>query len=76
MEELVASIAKRLVDDPDAVRVERSERDGAVVISLHVAKEDLGKVIGRQGRVIRALRTLVRASGTKARERRLLEIVE
>ena len=43
---------------------------------LHVAKEDLGKVIGRQGRVIRALRTVVRASGTKARERRLLEIVE
>jgi predicted RNA-binding protein YlqC (UPF0109 family) len=76
VEELVASIARRLVDNPDAVRVERSEREGAVVISLHVAKDDLGQVIGRQGRVIRALRTVVRASGTKSRERRLLEIVE
>jgi predicted RNA-binding protein YlqC (UPF0109 family) len=76
VEELVASIARRLVDNPDQVRVERSERDGAVVISLHVAKDDLGQVIGRQGRVIRALRTVVRASGTKSRERRLLEIVE
>jgi predicted RNA-binding protein YlqC (UPF0109 family) len=76
VEELVASIARRLVDNPDEVRVERSERDGAVVISLHVAKDDLGQVIGRQGRVIRALRTLVRASGTKSRERRLLEIAE
>jgi len=76
VEELVASIARRLVDNPEEVRVERSERDGAIVISLHVAKDDLGKVIGRQGRVIRALRTLVRASGTKSRERRLLEIAE
>jgi predicted RNA-binding protein YlqC (UPF0109 family) len=76
VEELVASIARRLVDNPDEVRVERSERDGAIVISLHVAKDDLGQVIGRQGRVIRALRTLVRASGTKSRERRLLEIAE
>jgi predicted RNA-binding protein YlqC (UPF0109 family) len=76
VEELVASIARRLVDNPEEVRVERSERDGAIVISLHVAKDDLGQVIGRQGRVIRALRTLVRASGTKSRERRLLEIAE
>jgi predicted RNA-binding protein YlqC (UPF0109 family) len=58
------------------VRVERTERDGAVVIRLHVASDDVGKVIGRQGRVIRALRTIVRASGTKSGERRLLEIVE
>jgi hypothetical protein len=76
VEEFVAYLAKRLVDDPDAVRVERVDRDDAVVYRLHVAKEDLGKVIGRQGRVIRALRTVVRASGTKSRERRLLEIVE
>jgi predicted RNA-binding protein YlqC (UPF0109 family) len=76
VEELVASIARRLVDNPEEVRVERSERDGAIVISLQVAKDDLGQVIGRQGRVIRALRTLVRASGTKSRERRLLEIAE
>jgi predicted RNA-binding protein YlqC (UPF0109 family) len=76
MEELVAYLARALVDNPDEVRVERTERDGAVVLQLHVAKDDLGKVIGRQGRIVRALRTLVRASGSKRGERALLEIVE
>lgn len=76
MEELVAYIARALVDHPDEVRVERVERDDAVVLRLYVAKDDVGKVIGRQGRVIRALRTLVRAGGTKRGERLLLEIVE
>jgi predicted RNA-binding protein YlqC (UPF0109 family) len=76
MEELVAEIARALVDRPDDVRVERTERDGAVVLQLYVAQEDLGKVIGRHGRVIRSLRTLVRAGGTKRGERMLLEIVE
>ena len=76
MEELVAEIARALVDRPDDVRVERTEHDGAVVLQLHVAQEDLGKVIGRQGRVIRSLRTLVRAGGTKRGQRMLLEIVE
>lgn len=76
MQELVAYVARALVDRPEEVRVERSERDGAVVLQLFVAKDDLGKVIGRQGRVVRALRTLVRASGSKRGERTLLEIVE
>ena len=76
MDELLAWIARGLVDDPAAVRVERLDEGDVVVLRLHCAPDDLGKVIGRQGRVIRALRTLVRASGTKARERRLLEIVE
>lgn len=76
MEELVAYIARCLVDAPDAVRVERVERDDAVVYQLHVAPDDLGKVIGKQGRVARALRTVVRAGGTKRGERTLLEIVE
>jgi hypothetical protein len=76
VEELVAYIARALVDHPDEVRVERVERDDAVVLRLYVAKDDVGKVIGRQGRVIRALRTLVRAGGTKRGERLLLEIVE
>jgi predicted RNA-binding protein YlqC (UPF0109 family) len=76
MEELVAYLARGLVDQPDAVRVERVERDDAVVFRLHVADEDVGKVIGRQGRVVRALRTVVRAGGTKRGERTLLEIVE
>ena len=76
MEELVAYLARCLVDSPDEVRVERVERDDAVVLRLHVASDDLGKVIGKQGRVARALRTLVRASGTKRGQRTLLEIVE
>jgi predicted RNA-binding protein YlqC (UPF0109 family) len=76
LEELLAYVARKLVDKPDEVRVVRSERNGEVVLELHVAKDDLGKVIGRQGRIARALRTIVRASGAKANERRLLEIVE
>jgi predicted RNA-binding protein YlqC (UPF0109 family) len=73
--ELVEYLAKGLVDKPDEVRVERVERDGAVVLELHVAADDVGKVIGRQGRTARALRTLVRASGARSNERALLEIV-
>jgi predicted RNA-binding protein YlqC (UPF0109 family) len=76
MEELLAYLAKNLVDRPDEVRVVRTERDGAVVLELHVAPEDVGKVIGRQGRIARALRTLVRASGAHEGERALLEIVD
>ena len=75
MEELVEYLAKGLVDKPDEVRVERVERDGAIILELHVAPDDVGKVIGRQGRVARALRTLVRASGARSNERALLEIV-
>jgi uncharacterized protein len=75
MQELVEYLARGLVDDPDAVRVERVERDGAVVLELHVAPDDVGKVIGRQGRIARALRTIVRASGARSNERALLEIV-
>ncbi len=76
MEELVEYLARRLVDHPDEVSVQRVERDDAVVLRLHVAEDDRGKVIGRQGRIIRALRTLVRASGARRQERALLEIVE
>ena len=75
MKELVEYLAKGLVDEPDAVRVERVEREGAVVLELHVAPDDVGKVIGRQGRTARALRTIVRASGARSNERALLEIV-
>ena len=75
MEDLLEYVARNLVDSPDEVRVTRSERDGAVVLELHVAQDDLGKVIGRHGRIARALRTVVRASGAKTGERVLLEIV-
>ncbi|MGH3020381.1 MAG: KH domain-containing protein [Gaiellaceae bacterium] len=76
MEELLDYLARNLVDRPDEVRVERTERDGAVVLRLHVAEEDIGKVIGRQGRIARALRTLARASGGRRQVRTLLEIVD
>jgi predicted RNA-binding protein YlqC (UPF0109 family) len=75
VKELVEFLAKGLVDSPDEVHVERVERDGAVVLELHVAPDDVGKVIGRQGRTARALRTVVRASGARSNERALLEIV-
>jgi predicted RNA-binding protein YlqC (UPF0109 family) len=75
VEELVEFLARGLVDQPDEVRVVRSEREGTVVLELHVAPDDVGKVIGRQGRIARALRTIVRASGARSNERALLEIV-
>ena len=74
--QIVEYLARRLVDEPDAVRVEEVERDGAIVLQLHVAKDDVGKVIGRQGRIARALRTVVRASAARRDQRVLLEIVE
>ena len=76
MAELLAYLARELVDDPDAVRVESEERDGALVLVLHVAADDVGKVIGRQGRIARALRTLVRASGARDDRRIVLEIAD
>jgi uncharacterized protein len=72
--ELVEYLARRLVDEPDAVRVEESEREGAVVLTLHVAQDDIGKVIGRQGRVARALRAVVGGGAARRRQRVLLEI--
>ena len=74
MAELIAYLARLLVDEPDAVRVEEEEREGAIVLTLHVAQEDIGKVIGRQGRVARALRAIVRAGAARQRQRVLLEI--
>jgi predicted RNA-binding protein YlqC (UPF0109 family) len=76
VDELIAWIARQLVDAPDAVRVERVERDDATVFRLHVAPEDVGKVIGRQGRLARALRALVRAASARSDTRLLLEIAE
>jgi uncharacterized protein len=74
--ELLAYLAQRLVDDPSAVRVEEEERDDAVVLRLYVAKDDVGKVIGRQGRIARALRAIVRAGGARQRRRLILEIAD
>ncbi len=76
MAELLEWLARQLVDDPDAVRVEEVERDDATILQLYVAPEDRGKVIGRQGRIARSLRTIVRASSATSRRRVVLEIVE
>ena len=76
MAELLAYLARQLVDEPDAVSVEETEREGAIILMLTVAKDDVGKVIGRQGRLARALRAIVRASGAHSHRRVLLEIVE
>jgi predicted RNA-binding protein YlqC (UPF0109 family) len=76
MKELLEELARRLVDEPEAVRVEQVQGDdGSLVFRLHVAEGDVGKVIGRQGRIARALRTLVRAGGVEAGRRLQLEIV-
>jgi hypothetical protein len=76
MEELLVWIARGLVDDPDAVRVERIDEGDVVVLRLHVAEGDVGKVIGRHGRVARALRTLVRSAGVRSDRRLMLEIAD
>jgi uncharacterized protein len=76
MTSLLEDLARRLVDEPDAVRVEQAEEDGELVLRLYVADVDRGKVIGRQGRIARALRTIVRASAARERRRVRLEIVD
>jgi predicted RNA-binding protein YlqC (UPF0109 family) len=74
---LVEYLARLLVDDPESVRVDEVERgDGDLVLQLRVAQDDVGKVIGRSGRMVRALRTVVRAAGARENRRVLLEIVE
>ena len=68
MEELIVAIARGLVDDKDAVAVTRDEEvmeDGTVVYHLHVAQEDMGRVIGKQGRIAKAMRTVMRAAATR-----------
>jgi hypothetical protein len=74
MAELLAYLARELVDDPGAVRVESEDRGGALVLLLHVAPDDVGKVIGRGGRIIRALRTVIRASSAREGRRVLVEL--
>ncbi len=73
--ELVEYVAKALVDDPSAVRVDVVEDDGETVIELHVAEDDMGKVIGRNGSVAKALRTLLKATAARDGQPVSLEIV-
>lgn len=76
MEKLVAEVAKSLVDQPDKVLVTRKDDEDTVTIELTVAADDLGKVIGKQGRTARALRSLLSASAGKQDKRSRLEILE
>ena len=76
MRELVEYMARALVDDSDSVNVTEVEGERVTVIELRVAPGDLGKVIGKQGRTARALRTILNANATKLRKRAVLEIVE
>ena len=76
MKELVEYITKTLVDFPDQVNVSEIEGERTVILELRVAKEDLGKVIGRQGRTARAMRTILNAAATKLKKRAVLEIIE
>ena len=75
MVELVASIAKSLVDKPDEVEVKKVESKQGIVIELKVADEDIGKIIGRQGRIAKALRTVVKAASAKTGEKVVVEIM-
>jgi predicted RNA-binding protein YlqC (UPF0109 family) len=76
MRDLVTFIAKALVDRPDDVTVTEVVGEQTSVIELRVAKDDMGKVIGKQGRTAKAIRTVVNAAATKARKRAVLEIIE
>ena len=76
MKELIERIARALVDKPEEVSVSALEGTQATVLELKVAKEDLGKVIGKQGRTARSLRTILGAASAKERRRVILEIVE
>ncbi len=76
MKQLVEMMAKALVDRPEEVEVTEVEGEQTTVIELKVAKEDLGKVIGKQGRTARAMRTILGAASTKIRKRTVLEIIE
>jgi len=76
MKELLELIARDLVDKPEEVHVSEASGEQATVVELRVAEADLGKVIGRQGRTARAIRTLLGAAGAKLKKRFVLEIIE
>ncbi|MGB7950626.1 MAG: KH domain-containing protein [Candidatus Binatia bacterium] len=76
MKELVQYLAKSLVTNPDAVEVKETEGETASVLELKVAKEDLGRIIGKQGRTAKSLRTILNAAASRTNRRIVLEIVE
>lgn len=76
MKELLETIAKSLVDYPDEVSVNEIESDNAIILELKVSKDDMGKVIGKQGRIAKAIRTVVKAAAIKENVRVVVEIVQ
>lgn len=76
MRDLVEFLARSLVEHPDEVSVEEVEEDGELVLELRVADDDIGRVIGREGRVAKALRTIARAAGAREDRRVVVEILE
>ena len=76
MKELVQYLAKSLVNNPDAVEVKETEGDSAAVVELRVAKEDLGRIIGKQGRTAKSIRTILNAAASRTNRKVVLEIVE
>ena len=76
MKELVEVIAKSLVDHPDQVVVTEKETDKAIIVELKVASDDMGKVIGKQGRIAKSIRTVVKAAATKDDKKVIVEILQ
>ena len=76
LKDLIKEVAKALVDKPDEVNVTEVEGEQTSVLELKVAKDDLGKIIGKQGRTAQAMRTILGAASTKIRKRSVLEIIE
>ena len=76
MKKLVEVIAKSLVDHPDEVVVTETEKENATIVELHVAADDMGKVIGKQGRIAKAIRSVVKAAASKDDKKVVVEIVQ
>ena len=76
MKELLTYIAKHLVDNPDAVSVKETVQEDGTILELHVASEDMGKVIGRQGKIAREIRTIVRSLAQRTNQKVSVEIVD
>lgn len=76
MKELLELLAKAVVDDPDSVKVSVVEGEKSIILQLHVAPDDLGKVIGKQGRIAKAIRTIVKASAVKEGKKAIVEIID
>lgn len=76
MKDLVKVIAKSLVDHPEEVNVTEKESDGVIVVELRVASDDMGKVIGKQGRIAKAIRTVVKAASSKDKKKVVVDILQ